>query len=314
MPDIQNLPRNNHFVPRFYLRGFSTDQENIFRLDKTSSEIISLPINRVAVQRNLYTYINTNGEEESLEDVFDQIERLAARVIRKLKNGEQIDQQEKADLSFFLSTKMVRTPAFQTELLASQKEIAERALRMGMRMTPPEHVQEIMRNLGHEITNEEATDVLEFGSDEARSTIQIEFPQEHWIKTMLSLALDICPVFQICNWEIRHSITPFGFLTSDHPFMLIPGEKPDFFGTGLLTPHAKKIIPLAADICLIAHEPQENPILVHTIADKDFFRKINRWVVKNAERYVFTSNAGKIEKIIKLDPTLLIVPKRYSVS
>ena len=81
----QRLPKKNHYVPQFYLRGFSTDEERVFRLDKHSNTIKRLPIKVVGFQKNLYTYKTIDGKTESLEDVFSQMEGLAAHSIKLLR-------------------------------------------------------------------------------------------------------------------------------------------------------------------------------------------------------------------------------------
>ena len=44
MTENQNLPKRNHYAPKSYLRGFSLDGENVFRLDKKTDDIKELPI------------------------------------------------------------------------------------------------------------------------------------------------------------------------------------------------------------------------------------------------------------------------------
>lgn len=311
----QKLPRNNHYIPQFYLRCFSTDSERIYRLDKRENTIKHLSISSVGFEKNIYTYREKNGEISSLEPVFLQVEGLAASCIRKLKAKENISDQEKSDLSFFLSLQMVRTPSFQNNMEAAQKELMEKTARMTMRMSKPEYVQRFFQKKGKQMSLKEAENVLEFGSDEKRSSINITYPKEYGIRQMLQLSMDFTPIFQICDWELRHSVTPYGFLTSDNPFMLIPGEKPDpFFSVGLLTPKVKKVVPLTAGMCLIAHEPQKDPVIIHNEADKNYFGNINKLTIKNAERYVFGPSSGKIEKIVKFDQNVLKTPQRYSIS
>lgn len=312
---MSNIPTRNHYIPQFYLRNFSQDKENVYRLDKTNSEIQRLPIPVVGFQKNLYTYLTKSGKRKSLEQMFSQMEGLAANAIDKLRSRKQLTIQERSDLSMFLGSQMVRTPAYQKQMLSAHQELATKRLRISLKMTPPERIQQILKERGESVSIEKAKDLIDFGTNEDRSTVHFDYPPGYWIKNMLTLTLELYPIFEICNWEVRHSVTSFGFLTSDHPFMLIPGEKPHpFYGVGLLTPKAKKVIPLAADMCLVAHEPSENPIIVHTEADKDFFRKVNKWTVRNAEKYVFSPAMGKIEKIVKQDKSLLKTPKRYSVS
>ena len=311
----QNLPARNHYIPQFYLKGFSNDGINIYRLDKATTEIKLLPIPSVGYEKNIYTYRTINHTNDTLEKLFSQIEGQAATYIDKLRANLELSEQEKADLSIFLSFQMLRTPASQNKVLGVETELREQFIRMTMEMTPPERIQEFFKSRGENMTVEQAKDIIDFGANKKRSKIEFDFPQEYWIKGMLKMAMELCPIFQICDWEIRHSIKKNGFITSDHPFLLVAGEKPHpFYGVGLLTPKSKKIIPLASDICLVAHDPNEKPNIVHTEADKNFYRKINKYTLANAERYVFSSDLGKIEKLRKENKNLLKRPKRFSVS
>jgi hypothetical protein len=64
------------------------------------------------------------------------------------------------------------------------------------------------------------------------------------------------------------------------------------------------------------HEPHKEELIIsHTEADKDFFRKANTWTMRNAERFVFSPDLGKIENMVKAMPEITKPRgKRYMVS
>ncbi len=47
------------------------------------------------------------------------------------------------------------------------------------------------------------------------------------------------------------------------------------------------------------HEPKENPQNKYREVDKDYFRMINNLTYKNAQRFVFSPDEGKLSKIHK---------------
>lgn len=178
-------------------------------------------------------------------------------------------------------------------------------------------MKQFFEKRGKHFTDKELDDLIDFATNPERSKFVVKFPPGYWIKQMLKLANDIYVYLAHCEWEIRHAVKKYAYITSDHPVLLIPSEKPHpFYGVGLLTPGVKKTVPLTANMYLIMHEPQKKElVLVHTIGDKDFYRQVNEWTMKNAERFVFSPDLGKLEKMLKTNPELAKPRgKRYRVS
>ena len=157
-----------------------------------------------------------------------------------------------------------------------------------------------MASEGKIITDKEVADLRSFAMDEKRSNVKVDVPQGYWIKQMIQLGVDIAPAFEICDWYFMLSEQPFAFITSDNPFLLVPSEPVHpFDGLGLLTPGARKILPLTSNICLVMNEPKKNPSTNYIVIDKPFFREINKLTARHAHRFVFSPDLGKIQKISK---------------
>lgn len=319
---VENLPKKHHYIPQFYLKGFSQDKSRLHVFDKKAttqeSKFRHQATEKIAYENNLYTYRTKQLGKETLEDFFCQIEGNAQTVITKLGNREEITPIERGNLALFVSLLWLRTPTSKGETIGAQKEMAEKIARMTYHFPQQKvRMKEFFKSRGQEQTDEEIDDLVDFATDPERSTIVVDIPPEHWIKQMMMLANDIYIYLAYCKWEVKHAVKQYAYITSDHPVLLLPSEKSDpGYGIGLLTPGVKKTLPLTANMYLVMHEPQEElePIL-HTTADKAFYRKANGWTMKNAERFVFSPDFGKLEKLVKTKPELTKPRgKRYRVS
>lgn len=305
----QSLSKRHHYIPQFYLKGFSSDEKHLFVLDKEASKEERFryqTINSIAFQKHLYTYQTKSRKKETLEDMFSQIEGRAATVIRKAELKQDLTDQERNDFSLFLSFLWIRVPYSKKEFERSTQQLYEKIARKSVVMTPKKNLKEFFEKRGKNLTDKEIDDLVDFAINEKRSKITVTVPHSYWIKQMLLLGVDIAPALEIADWEFRVATKSFAFVTSDNPFLLLPNRPLDpFEGLGLLTPGAKKVIPISAKICLVIHEPQKSPRTVYTEADKPFFRKINNWIVKYSYRFVYSADKGKVGKMIKLNKELL---------
>jgi hypothetical protein len=319
----EDLPKQHHYIPQFYLNKFSNDNANkngkrIYVLNKIAQEdrIKFLPIKTIASQQNLYTYKTKDGKKETLEDLFSMIEGKAAEVIRKIEKKKELSREDRNNFSLFLSLLWIRVPYAKDKFEKQTRELYEVISRKMVAMTPRESMKEFFRKRGKIFTDDEIDDLKDFAMNRKRSKIEVDVPHEYWIKTMLKLSVDILPALEITDWEFWIATKPFAFITSDNPFILMPGRRMGpLEGLGLLTPDAKKIVPITANICLVMNEPREAPRTFYRLAGKSFYNKVNRWILKHSARFVYSADMGKIEKMIKLEPTLLRpMPKGFMVS
>lgn len=319
---MAKLPVRHHYLPQFYLKGFSTDKSKLYVFDKKTDDEKNKfryqTTEKIAYENNLYTYKTKDRKKETLEDFFCQIEGMAKTVITKLENREDIEPIERGHLALFVAFLWLRTPTSKAETLGAQQELAEKSMRMMYHFPQQKDMmKQFFEKRGKHFTDKELDDLIDFATNPERSKFVVKFPPGYWIKQMLKLANDIYVYLAHCEWEIRHAVKKYAYITSDHPVLLIPSEKPHpFYGVGLLTPGVKKTVPLTANMYLIMHEPQKKElVLVHTIGDKDFYRQVNEWTMKNAERFVFSPDLGKLEKMLKTNPELAKPRgKRYRVS
>lgn len=118
---MAKLPVRHHYLPQFYLKGFSTDKSKLYVFDKKTDDEKNKfryqTTEKIAYENNLYTYKTKDRKKETLEDFFCQIEGMAKTVITKLENREDIEPIERGHLALFVAFLWLRTPTSKAETL-----------------------------------------------------------------------------------------------------------------------------------------------------------------------------------------------------
>lgn len=296
--------KRQHYLPQFYLKGFSQDGEHVYIYDKKAGDrgVIRYQTTiEVAHQNHFYTYRTKKGTKENLEDLFGQFEGAAAAIIEKVHEKREIVPEEKEKLALFVAFLYTRTPAFKARTEEMHSKAGEKISRMMIKMTPKESLKKFFKEKeGKEFSDAEIDDLVDFATNPKRSKIKFDFPNEYWIKIMLKLGADIAPAFYGMDWLFLFTSQPYAFITSDNPFLLIPPEDYDrFWGVGLLTPKARKVIPLRSDMCLMMGDLSKKPVVKFVDTSKEFFRSTNIYTMLGSERFCFSPDKGKLQKLVK---------------
>jgi len=300
----QPFTKKQHYIPQFYLRNFSQDKEHIHVYDKKigdKGDFRYQTIIKVAHENNFYTYRTKKGAKENLEDFFCQFEGDAAAIINKVRKEHTIDAIEKEKLALFVAFIYSRTPAFKARTEEMHSKMGEKISRMMFQVTPKEWLRKFYKEKeGKNFTDKEIKNLVDFATNSKRSKIKFTYPNEYWIKIMLNMGVEVAPIFYGMDWFIFYTKQSYAFITSDNPFLLIPPENYDrFWGVGLLTHKARKVVPLTSDMCLVMGDVSDKPVVKFGEANKDFFRQINKYLILASNRFCFSPEKGKLEKLVK---------------
>lgn len=115
------VKRDNHYVPRTYLKRWATDKKTwVYTLlvpHENVPVLDFLPIKGLAYQKNLYVRVKGMAEADDFEVDFDsRFECPASRPLEKLCNGERLSGEEWKCVSEYIASQYVRTPAFYHNL------------------------------------------------------------------------------------------------------------------------------------------------------------------------------------------------------
>jgi len=304
MAEITPFTKKQHYIPQFYLKNFSQDQERIYIYDKKKGdkgEIRYQTTVEVAHENHFYTYRTKKGTKENLEDFFCQFEGDAAAIIDKVHRDRQITPEEKQKLALFVAFIYTRTPTFKARTEEMHSKMGEKLSRMMIQMTPKEQLRKFYKEKqGKEFTDKELNDLVDFATNPKRSRIEFTYPNEYWIKIMLKMGAEVAPIFYGMNWLFLFTEQPYAFITSDGPFLIVPPTDHDrFWGVGLVTPKARKVVPLRSNMCLMMGDLSENPFVRFADTDKKFFRQVNEHLMLECERFCFSPDKGKLSKLVK---------------
>lgn len=265
-------PRKHHYLPQFYLRGFSTDGRSIYQIEKHGLRAYTCSIRDAAAIRDYHKlddphFVDANATEKRLADVEAQLASALARVIQV---GVATPETH-ALLIQLVALLQVRVPAFKAGIEAFLQQVVRSGgliMERKGRLPPiPEGLEDVLRmeNLSIQISNWKC---LEF---------------------MFTLAGDrrILDILGTMKPSILRAPGGVVFLTSDQPVALYhPTASPtDAFGTGLVDVAAEISVPLSSHALLLLSWPTNPPN--DRVATSDEVAEFNRRTVVMADSLVF---------------------------
>jgi hypothetical protein len=106
-----HTPKVQHYVPRFILRHFTENNEQIWVFDKRTNKKFKTNIKNVAAETGFYDF-KVAGHPVTFEHSLSEFESKAAKVVKGIVKNESvadINEEERLLLSRFLALQFVRT-------------------------------------------------------------------------------------------------------------------------------------------------------------------------------------------------------------
>jgi len=240
------FPKRHHFLPRFYLEGFSRDGW-LWLCDRERKHFRKSNPEKTAIIRDFYVLENKSGEKDySVEQAFSLIEGKASEVIHKLERCEGIEPKERADLALFVALLMTRTPRFERDVQQMTDAAAKHIIKHSVSNVGA--AENLIRRSG---TNLDPQGMLDFVQKER---FQMETSHNFIVTSMVEKAhkfgLDVC----LMNWSVLHASDRSSFITTDQPVgFIVPDElrgtrEPIF---GLASERIIKVVPLTQRVALL---------------------------------------------------------------
>lgn len=256
-----------HYIPQEYLRGFSipnSEEQEIYRYEKNSSEPKRLPIDKVAQMKELYpqqveTILTTNYENP------------ANKILKRLRDGFHPEFQDRLTLIDYMILMWQRTPykrdeiknQLEKEVPKRIQEIMDETDRLIQEMPDKKDIIQQRRDLF--ISKYESGD---FSNDEIwlRLLIEAKFPLIR--STMLKM-----------NWITVHSEKDDYFITGDCPFFFTRG-------IGLSNKESEVIFPISSKTILWIN--WYNIKKRQFKAGHSLATEINKRMFSISERYIYS--------------------------
>jgi hypothetical protein len=307
------LVKNQHYVPRSYLKYFADKNNKIFVFDKDKDSVFQTNITNVATERFFYDLPadiipDAKGiieDKQIIEKFFSQLEDEFLKFLNNIRtrftmspdpfNTEAVSWKEKAHLSYMLALQYMRTKDFRRTLLDA-KELMMQALVDGIGELEIE---------GYEPGMVKVERIRDFDSVE----------HAHFMFDPDTLN-NFAEVFYNHIWVIGVNRTSIPLFTSDSPIVKYPHKKSDglISYSGIASPGIEIDFPISNKLVLMMVErnyfKEISPFLENRFIPLDDIENIKflNWLqVKGAYRQVYckTNEFEIIKDMKKHQPDIL---------
>jgi len=233
MAHMAHRTKRQHFVPRFYLNNFCDTDGYIWTHDSRRGEARRTTPENTGFETNIYSPEMEDGKRfDEIEGILAKIESMAAPLLTRLLNSEKLDVEEKAAMSRFIASMVVRSPA-------QIRQFAELAGNMASWETAmhAEHDLNSKQELGEDTKLEEL--VLDYlGRKDA-----LKMDVDRRVGLMGFVQMDpISRLIECMTWSFEVSRDE-ELITSDNPIFWVPSEKIPKSPYGFGLAHKFAVIP-----------------------------------------------------------------------
>ncbi len=201
---MSNQPRRHHYVPQFYLAGFTeTGKPNglIHVLDKQRGKTWPSNPNGVAHQRDFHAIDDANCDPMSVEKALSKLEGQWSAALRRVIEARCLPEDESfGDLMVFVAFMAVRVVRIR-QTLADAMDRVTKSLIWTTLSTEQGRSQfrEHLAAAGHPVTDKQFGDLVEFGQ---RGEYVVDYDQTWHVQQMIKMALVLAPVLSLRHWRL----------------------------------------------------------------------------------------------------------------
>ena len=275
-----------HYVPKFYLKGFTDPQGCLWVCEKHKPIRASKP-KLEANRPDYYTHTEKGERDTSAENDLQQVESRAAPIIRRLANPQfEIKPAELGDLYLFVAFMFVRVPSWREHLDTLFTETVKR--------------EQIRTASDKESFHKRCLEIEEMSGkplgdyERLRQYILkgeyriIQESRAFNLASMFDSGITVARLLQSFSYEILYAPKESSFLTSDSPvFTVMPdGKGTASIGMGFGWRDVQVHFPLNKRACLrLRRGVHPSAVWLHPRS----MSTINKVIMATATRYAYSS-------------------------
>lgn len=256
----------DHYVPQYYLKGFSQNNgKNIWAYDKFEGTKFSTQVKSIGNKTKFYS-------DEVEQYLANTIENPANEVLKKIRNHEEITNDEKETIAEYMAVMYKRVPKGKERLKKLtpsicenlSREISEELQKLALIHPDKSHIAKKRIS--------EIREILDRYSKDPPKKIWLDnIPPERSPKIVAALIQ--------MTWRFMECDDTIGFITSDNPLFY-------FTSIGVGKPESEVTFPISKDIVLWATWRTDLPTGYLHVGSQ-FVKEMNRRIVSDATRYIF---------------------------
>ncbi|MCD5390201.1 MAG: DUF4238 domain-containing protein [Candidatus Pacebacteria bacterium] len=317
--------KKHHYLPQFYVKGFTNNQAHVFVLNKSTGKINKQGKNGTFHKYKFYTVdfnkhkqrspesaermrkqfglekVDTSGYIEypdMIEDLLGDSETASAPIIRKLIERKNITERERFELSTFIALMYTRNPLFHKFV----SEIEEQRVNQGIKkMFENEENIKDMYNKILEEDYENEIDVQKILDCVNEDRYKVKVPKELTVQMMLLGVTTIDKILYNKTWLILEAPLLTSFITSDqpvfmnHPIALEQGP----FSVGVETQGVEVIFPISKELILIMRKTPIKDDILYKKINRLEVRNLNKLIFSHSQRYIIARDSDLIKNLMK---------------
>jgi hypothetical protein len=291
-------PKRQHILPKFYLEGFTRDGY-VAVYDRKNKEMRTQPPINTCVDNNFYTFKDSEGHNRyDLEKLLSEYEYKASLVIKKLAAKQEINAEERANISIFIGFAICRTPdAVDSIKLLNSNILGSLTKRIFNKIDfAKEHIRKSPNAPSTEDELEEqAQKLVDFVKN---NELNVETDHSWAVGTAMQMSLKIAPFLSCRNWTVIHRDNDKrSFITTDAPVLLTTTTRREssLYGVGFANLDALVLFPLSQS-CALAMSGNEGDF-EHKKANGENIRRINLAIGEQCKRFVIGRDEALIRSI-----------------
>jgi hypothetical protein len=286
--------RQHHYIPRFFLEGFTDPDGYIHVFDLLNARKWKAKPDQVARERDFYRVETRELGPNDVEDMLSRVEHELAPAVVRLRQGRAFPDEgteEFARIANLIAMLAARVPGAINAFANPIAKLGDRIARMSLRT--PERYEKYLaerRAQGEDVSKvptwKQMKDALDSGG------IEVGIAQDYRLAIMFQSMSIILPYLSGRNWGLISisNLASGSFVCSDRPVSLSWTEKmPALYGPGWGTTRTEMLLPVSRDLAILsAFEP------VPTLASGDAAKvgAANARTLRYAERFIFAAESS----------------------
>jgi hypothetical protein len=293
----QNPKKRHHYIPVFYLNGFTGSDGALWVYDKEDKGPFASSPEGIAYERHYFSFTTPTGEKDSetVENWMAALEGESDKVLNKVISQTILTEDERKTFACFVASMMTRTPNNRNNIQQSTADIAKH---LNIRVASDKDAfEQMVRNYEKaagkkiEMSIEE---LRQFAVNPENYTVSVD--SEYAISMALSLIEKLTPVFFKMKWLFLKAPNDCKFLTGDNPLSYTDVTQGRNLA-GLNNKNIEVSLPLSRDICALGGwRDKEGYVEVK----KRIVKELNRRTVMTSKKFVFAHYESEdIDKFVK---------------
>jgi hypothetical protein len=280
---------NDHYLPRFYLRGFCSEADAEFLwVYQKEREPFRSNIANLACETDYESVTLEDGTKDSemYGGPLQILDSEAAPIFLKLSNHELLTKTEREVFAVFIAATIARVPAFRRDIY--EKELLTQLIKHGLRQVAASDVKmkqaiadfekETGRVIPEEISVEELRQyMLEGGGVVPNPDASLDAVPE---------SVESAPFIFRMNWTFVKATDEIKFITTDNPVIKHGSHSID-------NPEVEITFPISKDLAFCATWKGDHK-QVYAQAKNIFVRKLNSQTITVARRFVYGTGRSDV--------------------